>query len=354
MTDNAGKHSFGFIYGEKQGNLLFTLSELIKRHTTSPEMEFICFPLTEINFNTMQAFAAVITDGGIVQGTRPVPAIIYNFVYHTRLESIRAMHKLRTCEGITVINPVNRFNQSFIFQILQAFPQSDQFLLPFTTLNNVSLSEYMEKYDNLFLLPDRGLSQKNAIRVVRLPAGMASIHTGVHETICNMEELYATILKMTSGKRYMLVKGADMLLSNGIPLQARVYAQKNESGFWTISGSAAKTDVFSFGSIYGDMCEGLDTALSRLNPLLADESYKGVYDITSNLCSYLEYYLISIGSLTFDFIISKTGQPFVLQVRGFEQSFHAKALMDICYNNAVKYMAFIEKSEYMDSGPGEG
>jgi len=349
MSENMGKNRFGFIYGEKQGNLLFALSELIKGYETSPEMEFICFPLSEINFNTMQVCAAVVTESGIVQETRPVPAIIYNFVYHTRLESIRAMHKLRTCEGITVINPTNRFNQSLVFQILQAFPQSGQFLLPFISLSGASLAEYMDKYDSLFLLPERGLSQKNAIRVSKRGAGMAGIQTGVHETACPLHELFATLLKMTSGKRYMLVKWADMLLSNGIPLQARVYAQKNENGQWTVAGSVAKTEIFSFGSLFGDVCEELDAALFRLNPLFADESCKTVYDITSTLCSYLEYYLIGIGSLTFDFIIDKAGRPFVLQVRGFEQSFHANALGNVCYHNAIKYMTFIEKLKETDS-----
>jgi len=345
MSENTGKKRFGFIYGEKQGNLLFTLSELIKKYNAGPEMEFICFPLSEINFSTMQVYAAIVTDTGIAQDTCPLPAVIYNFVYHTRLESIHAMHKLRTCEGVTVVNPTNRFNQSLIFQILQAFPQSEQFLPPFVSLNSASLAEYMDKYDTLFLLPERGLSPKNAIRVSKRGVGMAGIHTGVYETVCNVKESFTTLLKMTSGKRYMLVKGTDMLLSNGIPLQARVYAQKNESGHWTIAGSAAKTEIFSFGSLFGDMCEELDAALSRLNPLFADESYKRIYDITSTLCSYLEYYLIGIGSLTFDFIIDKGGQPFVLQVRGFEQSFHSNALRDVCYYNAIKYMTFIEKSK---------
>ena len=136
-----------------------------------------------------------------------------------------------------------------------------------------------------------------------------------------------------------------MLLSNGIPLQVRVYAQKNESGIWTIAGSAAKTEIFSFGSIFSDTYEELDSALCRLNPLFADESCKRVYDIAINLCSYLEYYLVGIGSLTFDFIVDKAGYPFVLQVSGFEQSFHSDAISDACYNNAIKYMTFIEISK---------
>ena len=329
---------FGFIYGEKQGDLLFTLSELMKGNETSPASEFICFSLLDINFNTMQVYAAKITNNGIVLETCPVPPVIYNFVYHTRLESIHAMHRLRTCEGITVINPTNRFNQSVIFQILQAFPQSEQFLLPFVSFGNDSLAEYMDRYGTLFLLPERGLSQKNAVQVSGHGPGMASIHTGVYETVCDLSDLYATLLKMISGKRYMLVKGTDMLLSNGIPLQARVYAQKNGNGVWTIAGSAAKTEIFSFGSIFCDMYEELDSALGRLNPLFADECYKRVYELTANLCCYLEYYLIGIGSLTFDFVVDKTGYPFVLQVRGFEQNFQSNAVRDACYDNALKYM----------------
>ena len=135
-----------------------------------------------------------------------------------------------------------------------------------------------------------------------------------------------------------------MQLSNGSPLQARVYAQKNESGIWTIVDSIAKTEIFSFGSIFSGVCEELDKELSKLNPQFADESYKMVYNTTSTLCSYLEYYMIGIGSLTFDFIVGKTGRPFILQIGGFEQNFHSNALRDVCYNNAIRYMVFINKS----------
>lgn len=353
MGTKVEKICLGIVYGEKQKNLFLLMTEFLKKEWSGKQIEFACFSLADINFNTMTVLATIITSDNIVLETREIPVMIYNLVYHTKLESIKAMRKLRTCENIVVINPTNRFNQSVLFEILEAFPESEQFLLPFEYFGESTFVEYIEKYDRLFLFPERGIAPKNTVYMEQLDSEKFKIYTGIHELTCLKKELYSILLKMTLGKKYMILKGLNILLWHERPFEVRVYLQKNSIGGWEVVDSVAKAETFSFGSAYAGTTEDFAKILCTLLPDNAGEVFKKIYQLATILCSYLEYYVMNMGTFFIDFILDCNGTAFVIYIGGVEQKFCSEKLKTIYYHNMFQYMvSFYRKNASESDGGG--
>jgi hypothetical protein len=330
----------GFVYNPKDTRLPFYLNEFVQTLPNREDVEFVCFSLSDIKFDSMTVFCTIVNGKGIFEQKANLPKLIFNFGYHTKLENIKAMRQLRTAAGYKVINPINRFNQAVIYDIVRSFPQSDQFLLPFCSLSKEKTMQQLEKSNVLYLLPERGLSAENFIRAEKAPDQLVKISAGAKELFCSQNELYDNLLKMTTGKRYISMEGITLLQRNGLPLEARIYMQKNEKNQWKPAFSAAKSDILSYDSTYQDTRDDLSSALFEAAPKTADEISENICNLSVTLSSYLDYYVIDMASATLDFVIGNDGHPYLLMYSGCEQRFRAsnESAERIYYYNIFRYM----------------
>jgi hypothetical protein len=343
VGSNIKEIRIGFIYSLKNSKLPFYLSKFIETAEKNNNVEFVCFSPSDINFNLMTVFGTIINADGMSEQETKVPKLIFNFVHHTRLDNIKAMRQLRTSDGCKVINPTNRFNQAVIYDIVRSFPQSDQFLLPFCSLIKESIMQQFKKRGVLYILPERGISRSNSIRVEKASNGLAKISSGIDVFFCAENELYDNLLKMTMGKKYISMEGITLLQRNRLPLEVRVYVQKNEKGHWLPTSAIAKNEIFSCGSIYQDIVDDLNYALYEEAPKKADVILESISRLSVMLCSYLDYYILDMATVMIDFVISDSGSPYFIMFDGCEQRFDKMndENESMYYFNIFNYMLYV-------------
>ena len=333
----------GFIHSAGSSEVIFYLSEFLKRSLTKSTVEFVCFSISDIDFSLMTVAGTIIDLNGISEKETVLPKVIFNFSYHTKHDNIKAMRRLRTTEGYRVINPTNRFNQAVILDIVRAFPQSNQFLRPFCSLSKEKITRQLQNTNILYIFPERSVSAQNTICAEKTTDNRIKVSVGINAFFCAEDELYDDLLKMTMGKKYLSMEGIALLRRNGLPLETRVYVHKNQKGIWKPGSAIARNDFFSYGSIYQNSFEDLSCTLFEEAPQKADKIMLGIYDLAVTLCSYLDYYIIDTASVTLDFVISDNGIPYLFLFGGCEQ--HLEALNDddkqTYYFNIFKYMLYV-------------
>lgn len=369
----------GIIYGEKQKDMLLSIyNNILKNNNSYEQLQIACLKVNSINFDQMVTDAIIITCNGMSEMQIRIPGIIFNFTIHTKSNNIKAMRKLRTCNDIKVINPVNRFNQAVLYQIIESFPQSEQFLLPFSRLTEPTIGKFLSDNISLYILPETGLSSQKAVHVYRAKNKDAIIRTSSYQISCKPDEVLSTLHNMNINRNCIILKETDIILWNNRPVEVRVYMHKNEKGVWSILGSLAKTDIFPACYNINELSEKLSSEILPSGELASEElpleilpsgelanvlprliSKNSVDDIKRKIlnnaiivCCYLEYYVADMGSLCFDYVIDYSGNPFLINIGGFEQSYGIDRCSDKlkkdCCENAIKYMLYLHNSEPED------
>jgi hypothetical protein len=155
---------------------------------------------------------------------------------------------------------------------------------------------------------------------------------------------------MITNKRYVAVQGKKTLLWNGAPLEARVYVQKGISGIWGVTEMIAKNEIFLKNSIYKDTVDELERTLLNVIPNRVGAIMEKLEILSLNICTYMDYYLLNLGSCTVDFIIDEEGTPFIIGFGGWDQKnylfkLNGKHLWDKYIANSVEYLLYLKHIE---------
>ncbi|UTW69321.1 hypothetical protein KHA80_21005 [Anaerobacillus sp. HL2] len=89
--------------------------------------EIVLFSIDQLNLETKIIYNGIWINGHeerIVDSI--IPPYIYNLVLHSKYTSVSKMRNLRMVQGIKVINPINRFYQNILFEMISSIHQTSE------------------------------------------------------------------------------------------------------------------------------------------------------------------------------------------------------------------------------------
>lgn len=314
-------NSIGILHNKKQKTYIDNITIYLKMLSENKNMSILCFTIDNLDLQQELVSGDLIDKEGIKQCTTSIPPLIYNIGCYSKYINIKKIKHLYMVNNIIIVNPVNRFNQMVIFDILNSLSCSKNFLQSFEKFSPSALKKYLKKYNSIFLIPEKEMIKRLIIKVFKNPDSDNKyiIDLGNNHQTCTEKKLFQNIKNMTGNNKFIIMKGFNTLNWNNVPLESRVYAQKDITGKWTITEMIAKNEIFLNNSIYKDTVDELTRVLLNIIPDQTDIIIEKLSNYTKNICSYLDYYFSELGSCTLDFALDETGNPYIFNFSGWEQ-----------------------------------
>jgi len=301
----------GFIVNAKKRRTMETMIGYFEHLSEQQRVRIVCFPLENVDLEEL------VVEGIVVAGSRKwqecvkLPSFLYNFALHSTANDIDKMRTLRKTENITVINPINRFNQSIIFEMLASLNSLQPYLLPSAPFTESTLNEFIDKYDSLFLLPDKTFRPPKAVTVQKTGTDRFMIRIGRRGFMCRKDELLSVLLKMTDNQKYVLMKGIERV-GEWERCEATVFLQKDATGEWSVAKMATNQGMFSNSP-------SCDESVNRL----PDDAFglclmkQTLADVSLRIGKFLDFHIPFLGSCTLDYIFEEN-RPRLVYFSGFE------------------------------------
>jgi hypothetical protein len=310
----------GVVCPTKKQHFTAQLMTYMKELSFEFDLDIILFSIDDLDLEKDIVKGTLISGLKAEEAFTVIPRFIYNVTMHTKYSSVQKMKQLRKREGITVVNPINRLNQSVVFDIIHSLPQSNQYLPAYTSLSSSSVTEFIKEHQTVYLIPERGSIHTEALEIKMIEKEQYMISLGQTSYITEGKELFTHLKELTRNKKYMTLEGPPLLTWMDVPLEARVYVQKNSMGHWEVTELIAKSELFSKGSIYHHMSEQLQKVLLDLLPNETNKLIKKLINYSVESCTYLDYYIPDLGSCKLDFVFSKNADPLLMFVGGWEHN----------------------------------
>jgi hypothetical protein len=344
---------FGFIYDAKKQQQIFQkMIDRFSKLSKEYNIRTVLFTLENLDLEEQAISGTIIEGDRVSQGFCELPPLIYNFALHSIGDKIEKMRNLRKMENIIVINPINRFIQEIIFEMLTSLTGSQQFLLPSVSLNTATLTEYLNKYDSLFLLPEKTFHPPKAVIIKKTRKNNYMICIGQNGQICEKNDIVNYIQKMTNNKKHILMRGIECFKWENGPLEARIYLQKGTDGEWSVTNIMAKHGIFSRNAVYHSKISNILCDLYHNENKVVEET---LVDISLRIGKFLDFYIPFLGSCTLDYIFDENYRPYLIYVTGFEQDQYVYHHMDSeaqanLLNNAFYYLLFLMYNHVTERG----
>lgn len=343
----------GLLYNEQQDKHLNNILKNLKEMLNKTDMKVICFTLNNVNLEEGLVRGTIVSDSLITESKVSIPKFIFNIGNYTKSYNINKIKKMYMEYGLKVINPVNVFNQSIVFDILSSVSVFKRCTFPSSTISPSIILEYFKNTNKVFLIPEKGFNDNIAIIIEKYIENgeiRFCIRNGSNRKYCSPKNLYENIRKIILNKKYIALKGCETLLWNNYPLEARVYVQKGINGKWGVTKIIGKNDIFTKDPIYGDTIDEVNRILPRIIPGKADIVMKNLKNYSINICLYMEYYFLNIGSCVVDFVIDENGNPFLIFFGGFDQNnylfeLNGKNVWGKYITNSIEYLIYLNKVE---------
>ncbi|XMB87154.1 hypothetical protein RJG79_04970 [Mycoplasmatota bacterium WC44] len=266
------------------------------------------------------------------------PKLIYNLALHSRGSSVRKMRKLRVNDEIELINPVNWFRQDILFDMLSSLSIGEKYLLPYDTLSEKVLEEFLSKYKYLYIVPRRDYKHPEIITIKRLNDKEVLLSIGKNHQQIPRKDIYLNIQKVIRGARYNVYKGIPSLKWNGMPAECRVYVQKDINGIWKVSAKLIKNELFASGSLYRNSVKKIEDFFVEYINDINTEIKDMLERVPIDFATYLDFYIPDVGSYTFDFVIKSKDSIYLIYIGGFEQYDYISLNSKKSWNSYMNYV----------------
>ena len=358
-TDSIPFPDLGVLFNSQKIFGLVNLLQTLLHFSMNTESTISLFSVDRLDIKSEILSGLLLEGGNIYSGELGIPSYIFNTAVHSKASSIKKIRQLRGMDRVKVINPINRFNQSVLLDILKTFANPGSYLLPYSNTNRHTASSLAGKYGSFFLLPEKSIYHPHAIIVEPFENNDSyyTVSVGGNQDQLKRMDLDYYIKQVTRGKTYVAYQNVGMLKWQNKPLEARVYAQKGASGYWSVTALVAKLECFSASSIYAGSCAPLSSVLTELLLENSGKAIAKLIEYTINSCIYLDHYLSDLGNLTFDFILDQSGKPYLMYIGGSEQNeyLYASDITLWCryIENSALYLDYIRKTKALVPAPEE-
>ncbi|RHW38970.1 hypothetical protein D1B31_13450 [Neobacillus notoginsengisoli] len=309
------KVTYGMIYHSKRhAGILPALIEEVVALTLVERVAVVIFPISEMDLENNIIKGILIENGEVqTEALTHIPGTIYNLAVHTKPASVRKIRALQKSATIQIVNPVNRFRQLHLLEMVSSLPGADKFLPAFHLFNKQNLQEFAAKSRLLYLLPDRPAGDTQLITAEKLRENEWVISEENRKMLSDGENLFDDLQKKIGTRTGYLIDGQDCLHFENEPATVRVYVQKNDRQHWDIVNMIAKT---SGSFAFYNTASHFDRATGNENK---EVSLK-VTDCALTCITYLGHFVPNLGTAFLDFYINQDGSPYLYFVGGAEQN----------------------------------
>ena len=236
---------FGFIYNEKRQQKLtsYLVTQLIPL-SMEHNRKIVLFTLENLDLEGAIISGTIIEGNNVHKGQCDIPPFIYNLALHSIVDKMDKMRSLRKMENTLIVNPINRFIQGIIFEMLSSLTDLQPYLLPAVSLNTTTLIDYLDKYDSFFILQEKSFRKPKVITIKKVHDEYM-IYIGTNGQRCKKDDILSYIKKMIHKKNHLLIKGIDRLKNGEVSLEMKIFLQKNWKAEWSITATAANQGIFS-------------------------------------------------------------------------------------------------------------
>ena len=317
----------GILYNRKKhARMLDDMIGCLRKASKRSDLSILLFSLDSVDVENARARGIWIAGGSIAKATVPLPCVVCNTALHSKPRSIAVMRRLRQSPGHRFINPINRFSQRAMLDIISTLPEAERCLLPYQLFDEETFIEEVQRDGAVVLLPERGLYRRTAILINDIANSDGTQHyrirVGATQQYERLEQLaHCLKLILPHKQRHVLFRWPDLLGGQEDPIEARVYLQKDGSAHWQLTAMAAKKEIFlpRRAKEKPDVAH-LHAALQEIVPEQAQSICQQIEELSPRIATHLDHFIQHLGSLTLDYVIGTDGRQYLLFVGGHEQN----------------------------------
>ena len=158
----------GIIYNrQKHAREVSKIVKLLQQLADKYRMSIKLFSIDKLNLTEETVGGLLIKDHSTSELQTGIPALLYNLALHSKSASIEVMRQLRVSPLYRVINPINRFNQTFVYDILSHSGQFADVVLPYRPFRPASVQEDLNLFDKMMVVPEKALYYRRAVLLER-------------------------------------------------------------------------------------------------------------------------------------------------------------------------------------------
>lgn len=297
-------------------SLIQPLQDQARQHN----IQVLLCSIDRLDLQTGTADGWLITPDLVIEQTLNIPPLLYNYALHSKPLSVDKMRSLRLSHSCLVVNPINRFHQLHVFDLLATCDSCSEAMPRHGELDLTRVAQDLQREGQLLVLPVKGLYNRRGVLIERVerPGGedLAKVTAGSNVQHHPVHQLARVLGLMLKGIPSMSLQAGPLLFDQGAPLELRVYAQKRASGGWQVIETVRKEELFR--RVLAPV-----SAFPKVREIVPSggEDLKTVLERhVLSMCAYLDSFLTQVGSLTFDFLFTQEGKPMLAFVGGFEQN----------------------------------
>lgn len=271
------------------------LHSFVKEQRANKDDSIIVFTISDIDFNEKEVKGSLISEEEIKVVQVPIPSVIVNMALQKDNPSVKGRKMLEEIKGVTVINPINRYDQWMIMDMLSASDVTRKYLLPYYIYNKKTRDFKPEDEKKYITMPARG---SKLSRVIYAEPEDGSDRVGGTQYfkkghICDYID--ASLCQ----KRWIFIEVPELVIKHNHPVVVRVYLQKSGEKLWKVLGK----------NIYPEI------------QLDDNNIYKKIEEASQKAVQQINNYLTALGYCFMDFIVDTNGNPYFLHLGGFTQKF---------------------------------
>ncbi|QOR67632.1 hypothetical protein IM538_05685 [Cytobacillus suaedae] len=339
--------TFGMLYPIKKEKLFFELVTLFQEISLLYNIDIILFPIEGVNLENQTVSGTIISSTKIEKGVSSIPSFVYNVTNHAHPKSIKIMRKIRNLDKVTIINPINRFNQGILFDMLSSLITKEKFLLHYDVFSPKTLLDFIDRYKGCIIIPEKG-KIKDSVFWVHSKSGNTNtylISSTDYSYECTPDKIFATVKEKINLKKYIILQPIDAINWMNTPLEIRVYLQRNKDGEWTVTEMVGKSEFLAKKSQNKHIAENLQWTLGELEIEHPESTIKELTELSLSCCSLLDYYIPNLGTCTLDFILDQERRPYLLFVKGWETRSYLYSSSKLDWktylSNAFQYLYYL-------------
>ncbi|MFC4101523.1 YheC/YheD family protein [Paenibacillus xanthanilyticus] len=233
--------------------------------------------------------------------------------------------------------------------VIEKEPRLAPFIPDTVRMNELSLRSMLDQYGMVYVKPVHGTYGNGVMRAERRRYGYAYQLGEKMSEHDSLKSLYASILKDTGGKKYLVQRGIHLLLHKGRKFDLRVMAQLSPQGQWETTGVIGRvaaegkivTNYHSGGELvpaerllepYTDQVREKLAQLAELGVITGQtlqRRFPDVYKIGLDIAmeSNLKPWILEVNTRPDPYIFRKHPNPKVFRkIRKYERAYTSKKL----------------------------
>lgn len=283
------------------------------------------FSLPNINLVNKTVYGSLISKETVVTLKADIPSVVFNFAVQHKKSDVRKLRELMEVENLDLINPANSFNQWSIMEMLTSDDKTKRYILPYVNISKENINFDFAKAGNFIVKPQNGSSLSDIIYGSKTSSGFDLYNLGgiIYSHLFDVQSAITPTIR--TGK-WILLTSPELITYKNKLLIIRSYLQKNNDGLWKV---VLKTDVSQAEKIYKNSDKKIETSLLKI-------------------MSYINCFIPDLHFCTIDFVLSKDGTPYFVNLGGWQYLIPGKTrhkiLFDaLCQNIMARAEIFLSK-----------